>query len=207
MKIILISIFFITLACQSTKQVKDENSIGITEVDLQDDILKSEIVILKVAPQMIDCIGAHGDQKCLQIKTPGAKEWDWEYDGIVGFEYVEGYTYRLKVKKEELENPPEDASAIRYTLLEVISKEKEITDEEIALYETLTVKKIESGKDGYTASLKDERGGRYTCVISIPNLEDNYVRLQVGDKVKIAGEYAESDPVQIFAKKIKKITK
>ncbi len=205
MKIVVMSIFCMVMACQSTKHIKEDTSTENTMVDILDDILKSEIIVLKVAPWQIDCIGAHGDQKCLQIKTPGAREWDWEYDAIVGFEYIEGYTYTLKVKKEELANPPEDASSIRYTLLEVLSKEKEITDEEIELYETLTVTNIESGKDGYTASLKDANGGRYTCVISIPNLEDNYVRLQVGDNVKIAGEYAESDPVQIFAKRIKKI--
>lgn len=39
---------------------------------------------------------------------------------------------------------------------------------------------------------------RFTTIISIPNLGDNYVELAVGDRVKIAGDYAESDPVQII---------
>ena len=84
-------------------------------------------------------------------------------------------------------------------------KEKPITDAMVSDYVTLTVAKIFNGKDGYTATLKNENGSLYTCTISIPNLEDNYVRLEVGDKVKIAGEYAESDPVQIFAKRILKV--
>lgn len=74
-------------------------------------------------------------------------------------------------------------------------------------YETLTVTKIQNGKDGYTATLKNETGSLYKSTISIPNLEDNYVRLSVGDKVKISGKYAESYPVQIFAKKIQIIEK
>ena len=71
----------------------------------------------------------------------------------------------------------------------------------------LTVTSIENGKDGYMATLKDDKNGLYTCTISIPNLADNYVRLNIGDKVKINGEYAESYPVQIFAKKIHVIKK
>ena len=70
-------------------------------------------------------------------------------------------------------------------------------------YPTLTVTKIFKGKDGYTATLKDDKNGLYECTISIPNLGKNYVRLALGDQVKIAGEYAESYPVQIFAEKIK----
>ena len=45
----------------------------------------------------------------------------------------------------------------------------------------------------------------FICTIRITDLKKNYIRLEVGDKVKIAGEYAESDPVQIFAKKITKL--
>ncbi|MCL7752141.1 hypothetical protein [Polaribacter sp. Z022] len=72
-------------------------------------------------------------------------------------------------------------------------------------YATLTVIDIYKGKDGYTATLKDVAGSLYFCTISIPNLEENYVRLYVGDKVKITGKYTENKPVQIFAKKIKVI--
>ena len=62
----------------------------------------------------------------------------------------------------------------------------------------LTVDRIEPGIDGYTAYLTDSIGGGYTAVISIPNLEDAFVSLEVGDVVTIAGDYAESFPVQIL---------
>jgi hypothetical protein len=62
----------------------------------------------------------------------------------------------------------------------------------------LTVDRIEPGIDGYTAYLTDSIGGGYTAVISIPNLEDAFVPLEVGDVVTIAGDYAESSPVQIL---------
>ena len=67
----------------------------------------------------------------------------------------------------------------------------------------LTVTKIENGKDGYTAYLNDEKNGKYTMVVSIPNLGDKYVDLKIGDKIQAEGEYAESYPIQIFAKSIR----
>ena len=42
-------------------------------------------------------------------------------------------------------------------------------------------------------------------IVSIPNLGKDYVRLKVGDKVKVEGEYIDSFPTQIFAKKIHKL--
>jgi len=62
----------------------------------------------------------------------------------------------------------------------------------------LTVEGIEPGIDGYTAYLTDSIGGDHTAVISIPNLEDTFVALEVGDVVTISGDYAESLPVQIL---------
>lgn len=45
--------------------------------------------------------------------------------GIDGFSYEEGYTYRLKVKKTHLGNPPADGFTFTYTLIQIISKETE----------------------------------------------------------------------------------
>lgn len=82
------------------------------------------------------------------------------------------------------------------------SEELPVTDVNIETYETLIVTDIQHGKDGYTAHLKDSNNGLYICTISIPNLGDQYKDLKIGDRVKIAGNYAESHPVQIFPKRI-----
>ena len=66
----------------------------------------------------------------------------------------------------------------------------------------LIVTKIENGKDGYMTYLEDEKNGKYTMVVSIPNLGEKYVDLKIGDKIQVEGEYAESYPIQIFAKSI-----
>lgn len=178
---------------------------GIDNTTLNEDAIKSKtIVVLKVNHEEVACYGAHGKQQCLQIKELGIdREWQNQYEGIEGFDFVPGFVYNLQVEKIEMKNPPQDVSAIFYKLIKIIKKEKPISDTELSDYATLTVVKIENGKDGYSATLKNDAGNLYMTTISIPNLEDNYVRLEIGDKVKIAGDYAESYPVQIFAKKIK----
>ena len=54
----------------------------------------------------------------------GSNQWSYSDPNIEGFEYDWGYTYELVVKKEELKNPPQDASSIKTTLIKVVSKER-----------------------------------------------------------------------------------
>jgi hypothetical protein len=74
------------------------------------------IMELFVGPKKIDCVGV-APQKCLVANN---KTW---YDPIEGFEYEEGYTYLLKVKKGLRKEPiPADVSKYTYTLKKIISK-------------------------------------------------------------------------------------
>lgn len=184
------------------------NKIASTQPIIStEDIISTDkqIVVLKVNSDKVACDGIHGKQDCLQIKELGVhRKWQNQFENIEGFEYQPGFVYNLQVEKFRLKNPPQDASSIHYKLLKVVKKEKPITDEMMSSYATLTVTKIENGKDGYTATLKNDKGDLFVSTISIPNLEDNYVSLKVGDKVKIAGDYAEGNPVQIYAKRILK---
>ncbi len=63
-------------------------------------------------------------QWCYQIKEKGAKDWEFYYDEIGGFKYEWGYNYILKVKKEKVKNPPQDASSEKWILESIIKKEK-----------------------------------------------------------------------------------
>lgn len=78
-----------------------------------------------ISDHLEDCIGV-GPQKCMLVKFKPNDEYLLFYDKIEGFTYVEGYTYQLKVKKEKLKNVPADASTLRYSLIEIISKEKTV---------------------------------------------------------------------------------
>ena len=50
--------------------------------------------------------------------------WHNFYSSIEGFTYEPGYIYALSVKKETIQNPLQDASSFKYSLQEILSKEK-----------------------------------------------------------------------------------
>lgn len=81
----------------------------------------SKSIELYVDSKRVDCVGV-APQKCLRTRTDPNGEWQFFYDTIKGFDYKEGFTYKLKVNTFNVENPPADASSIRYELDEVISK-------------------------------------------------------------------------------------
>ena len=77
--------------------------------------------ILTVGPKTSTCTGIIS-MECLQVKIGAVKTWSNWYSTISGFTYEPGYTYRLRVISESIENPPADASNKIYTLAKVISK-------------------------------------------------------------------------------------
>ncbi len=76
-----------------------------------------------VSDAKADCTGV-APQKCLQIKEKQSDEWTYYYDAIEGFDYEEGYNYKIKVEVSKIDNPPADASSEKYTLVEIIEKVK-----------------------------------------------------------------------------------
>lgn len=76
---------------------------------------------LYVAHFKVDCVGV-GPMECMQVRENPDEDWRMFYDQIQGFDYEEGYEYELRVHTEEVENPPADASSLRWILDEVVSK-------------------------------------------------------------------------------------
>jgi heat shock protein HslJ len=74
-----------------------------------------------VGPYLVDCEGV-APQKCMLVKERPDDEWSLFYDQIEGFDYEPGHEYELRIAEEKVENPPADASSIRWTLVEVLSK-------------------------------------------------------------------------------------
>jgi len=75
----------------------------------------------------VDCVGV-APTTCLQIQRgESIKQNSWElfYSTIENFEYQPGYVYKLNIKEENIDNPPADASSIKYTLIEVLEKKKD----------------------------------------------------------------------------------
>lgn len=82
---------------------------------------------LFVASKKVDCIGI-APQKCLLIRENDTQNWQYFYDAIAGFEYEEGFEYKIIVSESEIENPPQDASSIKTTLIKLISKVEKISE-------------------------------------------------------------------------------
>lgn len=77
---------------------------------------------LYIGPERVECDAGAGTMMCMQVKENPDDEYTLFYNQIEGFEYEEGYEYELIVSEEKVENPPADASALKYTLVEEVSK-------------------------------------------------------------------------------------
>lgn len=89
-----------------------------------------------IGPETSICDVGAMKKECLQVKwTEDQSEWELFYNDITDFEYESGYLYTLVVKVEEIENPPADASSLRYHLVEQLDRQaicpKHLTKEEV----------------------------------------------------------------------------
>lgn len=88
----------------------------------------AEEVHLRVNSHTVECYGEM-EGICLLVQEGeklGTEDWEYFYyeDSIDGFDYEEGYVYDLMVRKIPVEDPPQDASSIKYELVRILSKEK-----------------------------------------------------------------------------------
>lgn len=74
-----------------------------------------------VGPELVDCVGV-APQQCLQVKESPEADYELFYGQIEGFTFEEGYEYELVIREEQVENPPADASSIRWVLVEEVSR-------------------------------------------------------------------------------------
>lgn len=91
----------------------------IVSCEQNNENLKQRTII--VASKKIDCQGFVA-QKCLLIRDLDKQNWEYLYDSIIDFNYEEGFEYEILISEMEIDNPPQDASSIEYTLIEMISK-------------------------------------------------------------------------------------
>lgn len=85
---------------------------------------------LYLAPKQVDCSGV-SDQKCFLIRNNPGENWILHYDEISGLDYEPGFSYKIKIKKEQVKNPPLDASSVRFILVEILEKTDVTEDLEI----------------------------------------------------------------------------
>jgi len=83
----------------------------------------SENKIIYVADSFADCEGDLS-QQCLKIKESKDEEWKLLYQEIEGFDYKEGFTYKIEVNIKKTKDPAADGSSLRYKLVKIIYQEK-----------------------------------------------------------------------------------
>ena len=76
---------------------------------------------LFVGPALVDCTGV-APQKSMMVMEDPAKGYELFYGSIDGFDFQEGYEYELVVRVGEVENPPADASDLKYSLVKIVSQ-------------------------------------------------------------------------------------
>ena len=121
---------------------------------------------LYVAPKQVDCTGA-ADQKCYLIRKSPEGNWIMHYQEIVGLDYEPGFSYKLKVKKENIKDNPMDGASFSYRLIEEIERKDvaesiavdDLLDKEWKL-EYLKWKGNKFGVEGQSPSLHFKRDGK-----------------------------------------------
>lgn len=80
---------------------------------------------LWISGMKTECDAGAGTKQCLRVyrgEEVADAEWENFYANIEGFEFEEGYLRRVKVKTEEVSNPPADASSLRYVLVKELDR-------------------------------------------------------------------------------------
>jgi len=80
---------------------------------------------LYVRDKLADC-QAEAVRQCLQVRSSEQEDWRNFFGSIEGFQYEPFNAYQLRVEVSPVPNAPADAPALRYRLLEVISKRKAV---------------------------------------------------------------------------------
>ena len=84
----------------------------------QDDMDVDCVVDVVIGPELEDCVGV-APMRCMVV------DGELFYDEIEGFEHEDGYRYRIRMERYDPwggGEPPADASAWGYRLVEVVEK-------------------------------------------------------------------------------------
>jgi heat shock protein HslJ len=77
-----------------------------------------------VADRIIQCGAGFGLHDCLQVKEKKKDSWQGFFPKVEGFNYEEGYEYKITVSVTDAGKVRPDQSGLNYKLLKVVSKKK-----------------------------------------------------------------------------------
>lgn len=96
--------------------------LGIWSCQPSADKERADLQRILISSETRACTGV-SPMECLLVKWDKNQEnWELFYNPIQGFDYVKGYEYELIVKVEKVDNPPADASSLKYILIKEVSR-------------------------------------------------------------------------------------
>ena len=95
----------------------DEDATQTTDQSAEEST--GETTRLWIKPDLVDCEGV-APQKCMEVAEDEAGPYELFYDSIEGYTHNDGTAAVLDVTIEDVEDPPADASSLRYTLVEIV---------------------------------------------------------------------------------------
>ncbi len=128
MKIILSSLvgfLFLSLSVLGCKSGTDEAVVkqdaALGGVQPKAAAAKGEAVKMFIGPELAHCVGMD-HRECNLMRSSPDEKWDFLFEPIEGFRPEVGTEYELLVDKIKLDNPPADASSIKYVLKSIVSE-------------------------------------------------------------------------------------
>ena len=103
------------------RQCRTEDGKNFIEIINDESMSDNSLSTVYVDSKLVDCVGV-SMQQCMLIREDPNSDWENFYDQIDGFEFQSGYEYKLKIKVTTIENPPADASSLKYSLVEILDK-------------------------------------------------------------------------------------
>lgn len=120
--LILLVVALALTACVAPPDPPQADSAERQAASAQDETQPApKTVTLFVDASRVPCVGV-APQECYRVREAADGEWQLFYDEIDGFVYEPGFVYELRVAVTPVENPPADASSLRYELVELVSQ-------------------------------------------------------------------------------------
>lgn len=111
-RLCVLALVFLQLnACSDNSSSNQQSNDGVVEV-------------IKVGSSLVPCTGV-AEMQCMWVQRAGETQWQYFYDTIHGFDFQPGYIWTLEVNRTDVENPPADASSLRWDLIRIVQQQSD----------------------------------------------------------------------------------
>lgn len=121
-------VFSITFSCQLQAQIAAPKTVTLEEqAKPTNPKSKKQLRTIWINSTQNECVAGVMQKKCYGIKkTKKQNNWENLYNDIQGFNFKEGYFYKIRIEIEETNRSEYlDAISDKYTLIKIISKNKD----------------------------------------------------------------------------------